>query len=167
MRTDLIRDLFQHLDVDGSLQVGDCPERAKQQVEALPLPLDVKRMLQWYWTNAGGEVGRYTLYGVEEALAQEDLDRYLAAGMFPIGYALNGDPLVLRFSEDRCAVGLVSHDQLWEEEVSGPEGAYVEVTASVEEYLWRVAEGRYLPIDYYAASELVEMRREVDSGRAA
>jgi hypothetical protein len=77
--------------------------------------------------------------------------------MIPIGYALNGDILVLRFASERCAVGLVSHDQLWEEEC-GPEEAYVEVTPTVEEYLWRAAEGRYLPIDHYAASELAELR---------
>lgn len=161
MRTNLISDLFEHLDADGSLEVGNCPEAANRTLEAMPLPIDVKRVLQWYWTNAGGEVGGYTLHSVEESLVNDDLPKLVPVGMFPIGYAANGDPLVLCFTEERCAVGLVSHDLLWEEEGS-PSEAYVEVTGSIEEFLWRAVEGRYLPVDYYAASELLEMRKELD-----
>ena len=166
MRTALISDLLQHLDSDGSLRVGHCPEAASQKLEEMSIPLGVKRVLQWYWTNRGGGVGGYTLYSVEESLANEDLGRLLATGMLPIGYAANGDPLVLRFDEERCEVGLVSHDRLWEEG-SDPKECYAEVTGSIEEFLWRAAEGRYLPIDYYAASELLEMRKEVGGDRAA
>jgi len=160
MHTHLIRDLWQYLDADGSLQVGYCPEAAHQTLEAMPLPIGLKRLLQWSWTNRGGEVGGYTLYSVEESLAHEDLQKLFAARMFPIGYAANGDPLVLCFTEEQCVVGLVSHDRLWEEE-SDPKAAYAEVTRSIDEFLWRAAEGRYLPVDYYAASELLEMREEL------
>src|SRR5688572_26722463 len=111
MRTDLIRDLFQHLDSDGSLRVGNCPKEANRTLEEMPLPLGLKRVLQWYWTNNGGEIGGYTLYSVEESLANKDLSSLIVAKMLPIGYAANGDPLVLCFSEERCAIGLVSHDQ--------------------------------------------------------
>jgi hypothetical protein len=166
MRTNLIRDFFQHLDADGSLQVGHCPEAANHTLEGMPLPIDLKHVLQWYWTNCGGEVGGYILYSVEESLANEDLPKLIAASMFPIGYAANGDPLVLCFTEEKYAVGLVSHDQLWEEE-SDPKEAYVEVTRSIDEFLWRAAEGRYLPVDYYAASELLEMRKELGREGAA
>ena len=159
MRTELIRDLLQHLDADGSLQIDNADTKTTQALEELPIPLDLKRMLQWNWTTGGGRVGRYTLYSVNEILTNDDFDRLFQRRMIPIGYALNGDILVLRFANERCAVGLVSHDQLWEEEC-GPEEAYVEVTPTVEEYLWRVSEGRYLPIDYYAASELAELRGE-------
>ncbi len=166
MRTELIRDLFQHLDADGSLQGGHCPEAANRTLEGMPLPIDLKRVLQWYWTNRGGEVGPYTLYSVEESLANDDLPKLIAAGMLPIGYAPNGDPLVLCFCEEKCAVGLVSHDQFWEEG-GEPKEAYAEVAGSIDEFLWRAAEGRYLPIDYYAASELVEMRKELGGEGAA
>lgn len=162
MRTDLIRDLFQHLDSDGSLQVGHCPDDVNRKLEEMSLPLGLKRVLQWYWTNSGGEVGGYVLYSVEESLANEDLPSLIVKNMLPIGYAANGDPLVLCFNEERCAVGLVSHDQLWEEAVD-PKTVYAEVTASIDEFLWRAAEGRYLPVDYYAASELLEMRKEITS----
>jgi hypothetical protein len=166
MRTDLIRDLFQHLDCDGSLQVGDCPKEANRTLEEMPLPLGLKRVLQWYWTNSGGEIGGYTFYSVEESLATKDLPSLMAANMFPFGSAANGDPLVLCFNEERCAIGLVSHDQFWEEDAD-PKAAYAEVTASIDELLWRAAEGRYLPVDYYAASELLEMRKEIADNGAA
>ena len=41
---------------------------------------------------------------------------------------------------------------------------YVEVTASIDEYLWRAAEGRFLPVDFYAAIELNEMQGESEGG---
>lgn len=59
MRMELIRDLLLHLDSDGSLNVDYCSEQEKRRLEKLPLPLDVKRLLQWYWINGGGKVGGY------------------------------------------------------------------------------------------------------------
>ncbi len=147
-------------------KVGRCPNVANSTLEGMPLPLELKRVLQWYWTNSGGEIGGYTIHSVEESLANEDLPRLIGANMLPIGYASNGDPLVLCFSEETCAVGLVSHDQFWEES-SDPGTAYAEVTGSIDEFLWRAAERRYLPVDYYAASELLEMRKEIDGNEAA
>lgn len=162
MRNGLIRDIFRHLDADGSLRVGACARQISDRIEALPIPLDVKRLLQSTWTNTGGQVGPYSIYPPEAVLQSEDMSRYLEAGMLQVGHALNGDPVVLRFDSDKCAVGLVSHDQLWEEEVPGPADAYVQVTESVDEYLWRAAERLYLPIDYYAARELVELKRSIE-----
>ena len=78
MRTSLIRDLFQHLDRDGSLQVGHCAEAEKHRFEELQLPTDVKRVLQWNWPNRGAEVGGYNLYTPKEILSSEDQPRLLA-----------------------------------------------------------------------------------------
>ena len=164
MRSSLIRDLFQHLDRDGSLQVGHCPEAENRRFEEMQLPTDVKRVLQRYWPARGAEVGGYNLYSPKEILDQEDQPRLLAVGMLQIGFARNGDLLVLCFTEDKCAVGLVSHDELWEELDGDPREMYVEVTGSIDEYLWKASEGRFLPVDFYAAIELHEMRGESDSG---
>jgi hypothetical protein len=79
--------------------------------------------------------------------------------MLPIGSAINGDLLVLSFTEESCEVGLVSHDEFWED--GDARSAYVAVTPSIDEFLWRAAEGRYLPIDFYAADELQEMRKKI------
>lgn len=159
MRTHLIRDLLQHLDRDGSLKVDHCSAEEKRRLDELPLPVEVKQVLQFYWPNNGGKVGGYDLYTVKEILANDDLPRLLAAEMLAIGFARNGDPLVLHFTGDSCAVGLISHDELWGE-AGDPKEIYLEVTGSIEDFLWRAAEGRYLPVDYYAVAELLEMQRE-------
>lgn len=158
MRPDLIRDLFLHLDRDGSLQIGSCNTTTNHTLERLPIPLNLKRTLQWNWMRSGGSVGKYTLYGINAVLQHDDFQSLFQDSMIPIGHALNGDLLVLRFTKDKCAVGLVSHDLLWEENTS-PDEAYVE-TSSIEEYLWRAAEGLFLPTDYYTASDLAELRYE-------
>jgi hypothetical protein len=99
----------------------------------------------------------------EHILANEDLRHLLEAQMVPIGSARNGDILVIRFpAEGQTEVGLVCHDQLWEEDARS-EDAYVLVTPTVEEYLYRAAEERHLPIDSYAAHELQSLRGEIGS----
>ncbi len=164
MRYELIVDLLHHLDSKGSLGIGNADEKTTAILENLTIPIDLKRLLQWCWTTSGGQVGPYVLYSVNEIPATHDYDQLLTCKMIPIGDAANGDILVIRFVDEDCAVGLVSHDQLWEGE-SDPVQAYVEVTPCIDEYLWRVAESRYLPIDFYAASELVELRRSVSESQ--
>lgn len=159
MRYELTIDLLHHLDSDGSLAIGKADEKTTAIFEGLQIPLDLKRLLQWYWTTSGGQVGPYTLYSVNEISANDDYDQLLKHQMIPIGYAANGDILVIRFVDENCDVGLVSHDEFWEDR-GDPTQAYAEVTPSIDEYLWRVAESRYLPIDFYAAIELVELQKE-------
>jgi hypothetical protein len=114
MRTDLIRDLFQHLDSGGALQVGRCPNDAKRTLEEMPLPLGLTRVLQWNWTNSGGKIGGYSLYSVEESLANDDLPSLIAVNMFPIGYAANGDPLVPQFKAGVSGSPIHLIESLWQ-----------------------------------------------------
>jgi hypothetical protein len=79
--------------------------------------------------------------------------------MIPIGFAANGDILVIRIQVHGCQIGLVSHDKFWEEDCAAEE-AYVEVSRTIEEFLWRSVEGLYLPTDFFAATELAELRHE-------
>src|SRR5688572_30919373 len=97
MRYQLIVDLLNHLDVDGSLSIGYASERTTNVIEGLSIPIDLKRLLQWSWTTRGGQVGRYFLDSVNDILANNDFERLLQHQMIPIGHAPNGDILVLRF----------------------------------------------------------------------
>ena len=160
MRYELTKDLLYHLDSNGSLGIGKADEKTTAIFEELQIPLDLKRLLQWYWTTSGGQVGPYVLYGVNQIPANDDYCQLLEHQMIPVGYAANGDILVIRFFNEECSIGLVSHDEFWEDR-GNPIEAYAEVTPSVDEYFWRVAESRYLPIDFYAAIEAVELRKEV------
>ena len=165
MHDNLIRDLFRYLANKGGFTVGEAQYDIERRIEELPLPLDVKRLLQWEWPTTTVEVGPYTLYPPEAVLGHNDLDELLTAKMLPVGHALNGDILVIFFpDEDQAGVGLVSHEELWSEETT-PDLAYVQITASIEEYLYRAAEGRFLPIDSYSANELAAVKsdmRELD-----
>jgi hypothetical protein len=158
MRYQLTIDLLHHLDSNGSLEIGNADEKTTAILENLAIPIDLKRLLQWDWTTSGGQLGPYVLCSVNKIPATHDYDQLLKFKMIPIGDTANGDILVIRIVDEDCAVGLISHDEFWEGE-SDPVQAYAEVTPSIDEYLWRVAESKYLPIDFYAAIELVELRR--------
>lgn len=165
MRIELIQDLFHHLDSNDSLKIGYADESTTRALEELDIPLDLKRTLQWYWTTSGGIVGPYTLDSVNVILANNDFSKLFQSRMIPIGFAVNGDILVIRTANDGCNIGLVSHEIFWEEEC-GPVEAYVEITQTIDEYLWRSVEGRYLPIDYYSATELAELRDDVTENKS-
>jgi hypothetical protein len=158
MRDDLIRDLFPYIGEKSGFTVGHAPREVEQRLEELPVTLHVKRLLQWRWPTSLVRVGPYTLDSAEAILANDDLEKLLAAKMVLVGSARNGDLLVVFFpNEDRTEVGLVSHDQLWDDELP-PHQAYIQVTGTVKEYLLRVAEGRFLPVDSCLAGELESLK---------
>ncbi len=163
MRSELIIDLMQHLGGQLKFVVNHAPLDVERELESLAVPMDVKRLLQWHWPRTSVAVGPYTLIPAEQILTSHDLDGLLAGSMVPVGYAVNGDILVLRFVDGRDEIGLVSHDKLWEEEASAAE-AYVGVCRSVDDYLYRVSEGRYLPRDAFAAEEWQALLRESARG---
>lgn len=163
MRDNLIDDLFRHLELRGDVGLGSPSSEETATIEDLPLPLELKRILQWKWPIQFGQVGPYSLYGVSDLLSDEDLMQLIEAGMVPIGYAINGDPLVIKFSANHHQVGLISHDEYWENRSAGPEKCYAKVASSLDELLWRAAEGKFLQIDFYATSELIEMKAETES----
>ncbi|MBX3296539.1 MAG: hypothetical protein KF762_12605 [Acidobacteria bacterium] len=162
LRDRLIDDLFRYLETRGDVVMGSASSADVAALESLTLPLELKRVLQWNWPVQLGRVGPYSLYGVTDLLSDEDLTLLMDVGMLPIGYAINGDPLVIKFSDSQYEVGLISHDEYWEDRSAGPENCYVTVTSSLDELLWRAAESKFLPVDFYAASELAEMRAEFD-----
>ncbi len=162
MRSELIGDLLRHLDSDQGLKIGRCDKSTHEKLELLEIPLELKRSLQWNWTTSGGEMGDYSLDSVNSIFRHEDFDLLVKHKMIPIGSAINGDILVISYENENPAIGLVSHDELWEMEVS-PRDVYETVTESIDEFLFRAAEKMYLPFDYYSARELNELRREMKS----
>ena len=123
--------------------------------------MDVKRLLQWRWPRQPVSFGPYQLHTAEEILENENLQRLMDRKMIPVGNAINGDIAVIHFpKDDRAEFGLVCHDSLWEETES-VDDSYIVVTTTIEEFLYRVAEGRYLPIDSYAARELASLKEDL------
>ena len=164
MRNELVIDLMGHLGKSHQFQAGSAGREVEAKIESMVLPMDVKRLLQWRWPLSHAVVGPYSLYPAEHVTTIEDLDRFLKSSMVPIGAARNGDILVILFDERHEEIGLVSHDELWEGE-GPPSDCFVPVCRSVDEYLWRVSEGRYLPRDFFAAREWQQLKEEAEGGR--
>ena len=162
MRSHLIDDIFTHLAEKHGFKIDHAPKALKARLEELPLPMSVLRLLQWRWPRKRVCLGPYELYTAEEILASQDLTKLLKAKMIQVGSAPNGDPFVIRFAlHDQAEVGLISHDSLYESPNIDPKKAYVAVAKSVDEYLYKVAEDRFLPMDFYSAREFQLLKSEL------
>jgi hypothetical protein len=163
MRFELIRDLMQRLDARGGLSVDHCDAALAARIEELPLPLDLKRIFQWSWANKSYRVGKYRISSVKDAFSSEWFDLLIKANMIEIGSALNGDMLVVQFSNKNCEVGLLNHIELAVaiDEGKLPQDFYVKVCGTLDELLYRLVEDRHVPIDYWAARELSELQSEM------
>ena len=159
MRHFLIRDLMLYLDRDGVLGVDHCNKELADRIEKLPLPLDLKRTFQWNWATKYADLGRYRFKRVDQVFSGEYFEQLLAAQMIEIGTAHDGSNLVVRFTSEDCEVGLLDGDNLAGEEFAAPANYYVMVCGSLDELLFRLAENRFLPIDYCSASDLRDLKK--------
>jgi hypothetical protein len=157
-RINLIRDLAHKL--NRSLKIGDCPARLKGAIEAMKLPTGLYQLLLFSWVNKEGYVhGDYVLYTIRDIVGYRGLDRFLSEKMLPIGSAANGDPIVIRFDEENFEVGMLSHEEM--HEVQNWADIYAQVVPTLEEFLLRIVDRLYLPIDSFAAKEYVSLREEM------
>jgi hypothetical protein len=90
MRTQLISGFLHHLDVDGELGVGEDTSKTEEAVEALPLPVDLKRIIQWSWPQKYGQFGPLEIFDVESILDEDCLEAFLQHSWLPVGKAGNG-----------------------------------------------------------------------------
>jgi hypothetical protein len=70
----------------------------------------------------------------------------------------NGDWLVIAFAKLGCIPGFITHEE-WDQE-SSPASFFEPIAKSMESLLYRIAEGRYIPTDYYAAKPFNDFLRE-------
>jgi hypothetical protein len=147
------------LDRNGALGVEKCKKELADRIEKLPLPLDLKRAFQWNWATKSARINKYRFEPLENAFSCEYFDRLLAARMIEICTALNGDPVVVHFTREDCEVGILEAVKLAGEENAAPLDFYVKVCGSLDELLFRLAENMFLPIDYYSACNLHELKK--------
>jgi len=161
MDSDLISDLTNHIDgsFDCELEVGNCNATLTETIEAWDVPMDIKRLFQWNWFNAEVDGLSHYLMSVEQIVAEEDLERFMADGLLQIGSCQNGDMVAVDLRDERAAVHFVSHDELWEDDGPSPRGCAVLIHRSLAEFLLRLAEQRYIPIDSCSGDDY---RRVVD-----
>jgi hypothetical protein len=154
----LLRDLAHSL--GKALKIGYCPKNLNATIEALGLPTWLEQLLWWSWINKGGIVhGGSGLYSVAEIVKHHELTRYLSEKMLPIGWAANGDEIVIRFDDEGGEVGMISHEEVYKSQQLSD--VYHQVVPSLEEFLLRIVDRMYLPIDSFAAREYRALRVEM------
>jgi hypothetical protein len=164
MRENLSSDLLYYLNRNETLKVEKCSDTDGNFLLGLDLPGELFSLLRWTWPTKSGDIGPYRICPVKEIVeTMRNWPTFQSNFMLPIGYALNGDGLVLRYKpEGMVEVGLISHEEMLDEsKEQNLNGIYACVVPTLEEFLLRAAEGLYLPIDFYAARELESLRAEI------
>ena len=159
IRFDLISDLLHHLDKGGSLGIATCSVELQAFIEGLDLPMNLKRIFQWRWASTWANVGTYRIGSVEEVFYGEWFDRLYSDRMLKIGSAKNGDAVVVRVLDDRCEVGLINSAEFAGDEDLPPGHFYVGVCGGLDDLLFRLAEGKFLPVDYFSALQLSQLKK--------
>jgi len=159
MNMDLCRDLIYHLD-DGDLEPGKAPDDVKAWLETLGLEMGLLRFLQWSWPQQAGDVGAIRLMSAREVRDSRDGKRLLPFKLLHVGSGPNGDLLVLDISTAAAQPGFVAHDQFWGNTEINPRHCYAPAARTLASLFWRLAEGRYVPCDFYAAAALNKFLNE-------
>ena len=151
MDMDVCRQLIWHLDADGDLEIGHAPDDVQAWLETLGLGMRLLRLMQWHWPQQSGRIEHLWLHSSRDILENDHTQRLLQHKLLNIGSAPNGDLLVIDFSSDAAQPGFVSHEELWPDGEANPRAIFQPIARNLASLLWRVSEGKYVPIDYYAA----------------
>jgi hypothetical protein len=150
--SNILSELMHHLDTDRSMKLGHAPKDVQIWLEELSLPLDLLRFLQWNWPQVDTQIGHISVMSSENILKGEETMALIAYRFLALGSAPNGDFFVLDISTDQCRPGFITHEEYWEHE-ENPRKVFQPIARSLASLLYRFAEGRYVPTDYYAAKD--------------
>jgi hypothetical protein len=89
---------------------------------------------------------------------QTGMENLLAGKFIRLGDAPNGDIFVVDFSTESFPVGFITHEEYGGS--SDPRKYFCPVARSMESFLYRAEEGRYVPADYYAAQSFNQFLRD-------
>jgi len=149
--------LMHHLD-DDDLQVGHAPDATKEWLETLGLEMSLLRFMQWSWPQNECQIGPVSILGSESIPDQDQIESFLQHKLLPVGSGPNGDTFAIDFSVTSCPVGFVTHEEYYGE--GSPREFFRPAARSIESFLFRVAEGRYFPCDYYATGDFNDFLRD-------
>jgi hypothetical protein len=139
--------LIHHID-DGSFGIAHAPKKTIAWFETLGLPMELLRFMQWRWPQKDCQIGPVSILKSSDIPKQDCIDVYLRHKLLPVGSGPNGDTFAIDFSVESCPVGFVTHEEYYGE--GDPREFFRPAARSVESFLYRIAEGRYFPCDYYA-----------------
>jgi hypothetical protein len=113
------------------------------------------------WPQKYGQFGPLEIFDVQSILDEDCLRSFLKARFLPIGKAGNGDMLVVHFAKpQKCAVGFIRLSN-FRQRAPEVKKDYFQLESSLERFLFRAAEGLYLPEDSYACAEWDDFTREL------
>ncbi|TWU51551.1 hypothetical protein Poly59_31440 [Rubripirellula reticaptiva] len=153
MQTSVASNLLHHL-ADDSAEIGHASVDDKAWLEELPLPLELKRTLQWHWPTESTQIGPIVFEPVSGIRSYPWTPALLRHQQIPIGFGPNGDAFVCDFATDECNVGFVTHEEY--DGASNSRPFYQPTFRTLESYLHLVDMERYVPCDYYDARDFAE-----------
>lgn len=165
MNSELCQDLIYFLDRDQSLACGHAPQPVSDWLETLQIPMNLRRFMQWHWPQNDCGIAHLDVKSSASIHSDEATAPLLRDQFLNIGSAPNGDWFVIDFSNDACACGYISHGEWspWEDEPVSGRAFYQMISRSLESFLHRAVESRYLPTDYYSAKAFNEFLAEEKS----
>lgn len=151
----LCTDLLLHILGDVK-RAGYAPKDTIEWLETLELPLQLLRFLQWHWVLNKEQIGGVTVWSVARAQAEEATPHFLRHKMLFLGFGPNGDPFVVDFSTTACRPGFVSHETWSPFRTTAEHPPFEPVGRVLDSWLFRIAEGLFVPMDYDAAKNFNE-----------
>ena len=107
-----------------------------------------------YWVSADMTISpaQMDLVETNKITACDDFEAIFKLGWIPIGSFRNGDFLCVAL-ESPHPVSILSHDSLWEDQRAD----FAQIDSRFEWFLIRIAEKRFIPIDYSQCMDLNDM----------
>ena len=151
-------DMFTWLVGNANIGFGDSNRKFNDKFTDM-VPDSVKIFIDSYWPESHLDVGKITLSAYGNIMSDDDQKRLVSQNMFSIGHGMNGDPIVMKWDDNGdVSVGYISHDEFWEDENINPVDCYENVFDSFTEFVYRMAEGKFIPCDCFSASEYNELK---------
>jgi hypothetical protein len=150
-----ISDLTHLLDsrADGELQVEHATERLIEVIENWDIPMQLKRTLQWNWFNHRLEAEQ-TIDSVEEITESDYLEEFMQHELLPIGSCANGDMVVIDYRNENFPVSFITLAEYLGSDRTDPKEFSAKVSDSLVDYFIRIADGLFIPYDYYSAKDV-------------
>ncbi|MCE5327779.1 MAG: hypothetical protein LLG01_15340 [Planctomycetaceae bacterium] len=150
MAEELLSDFLRHLDRFGSMEIGTAPENIQKWLPTTGLPDFMVRLLMHNWPQVDSQVDHLVLFSSQRIHDFEATNPLIEQGLFIIGAGRSGDLVVVDFRSSACVPGFVSCEEWWPP-ADNARNFFQPIARSFESLLFRIIEGRYIPLDWYSA----------------
>ena len=147
MNEDLCRKFVLHFNKKMNLEIGTASKHFQKWLSEQGIPLSLFRFLIWSWPQKDCEIGLCNILSSESIHSHDATTTLLRFNLLNVGNAINGDWIVIDFSNAACAPGYIPF-ALWNAyalEPADPRGLLQPISRSLDSCLYRLVEGLYLP----------------------